>query len=29
MFELVDDLNNVAWFLMGDFLRFSLWSGLG
>ena len=23
------DSNNVAWFLMGDFLRFSPWSGGG
>ena len=27
MFYLVDDPNNVAWFLMGDFLRLSLLSG--
>lgn len=30
MFDSVDDLNNVAWFLMGDFPRLSPWgSGLG
>ena len=29
MFDLDDDptRNNVAWFLIGDFLRFSLWNG--
>ena len=29
VFDLDDDLtrNNVAWFLMGDFLRLSPWSG--
>ena len=29
VFDLVDDpiRNNVAWFLMGDFLRLSPWSG--
>ena len=30
MFNSVEDPNNVAWFLMGDFLRLSRWSrGLG
>ena len=27
LFDPVGDPNNVAWFLMGDFLRFSPWSG--
>jgi len=26
MFDLVDDLNNVVWFLIEDFFRLSPWS---
>ena len=27
VFDLVNDSNNVTWILMGDFLKFSPWSG--
>ena len=27
LFDLIDDSNNVAWFLMGDFFRLIPWSG--